>query len=672
MENSTLSGMKLRYGTEQHQKILDAVLARVRSAGFALQNRTKEYAEAEDSFMAYLPETEVDAKRRVKREDGEPQYTTMNIPYSYAVLMAAHTYWVSVFLGRSPVMQFAGRHGETEQQVQAVEAIMDYQTQVGEHLVPYFLWLLDAGKYGTGILGEYWEEEIIQVASIEEEQVTYLGIPIAGKTKKVKRTKRVPGFTGNKLFNVRPQDFLFDPRVSLVNFQKGEFAGRFVSIPWNDVMRKAESGQYYNVEELRKLKKRLASAKGQQGYRDSGSPRLSVPEVSTSNLSTVDGYIDNMSPGYVDAVELFVELIPRDWGLGSSTYPEKWVFTLAEDSIIIESQPFDALHGKFPFSVLEYEMEAYGQFKRGMLEMIEPLQNTMDWLVNSHYFNVRQILNGQFLYDPSRITMKDFRQDAPGRLIRVKPAGYGQDPRTMIHQLQTIDVTQNNMRDASAVSEMIQRVTGVTDNIMGMLNQGGRKTATEVRSSNTFGANRLKTQCEYFSATGWAPLAQRLLQNTQQRMDSELRLKIAGDVMDQQDPFITVDPDSISGAYDFIPVDGTMPIDRFAQVTMWTQLFAQMQKMPQLAQEYDLGRIFAYVAQLGGIKNIKRFKINVVPDEQALAQAQAGNLIPLGGQRDRGAERAIGGQPPRPDGRGAQNAAGVSGAARLDGLGPAG
>ena len=658
--------IELRFGSEKHEKIVSALRARVQAAQTSAWNKGQDYAEAEDIFQAYIPETEVDAKRRAKREAGEPQYTTLEIPYSYATLMAAHTYWVSVFLGRDPVLQFAGRHGETEQQVMAVEAIMDYQTQVGGHLVPYFLWLLDVGKYGTGIVGCHWDEEIVQVASIEEEQVTYLGVPILGKTRKMKKTKRVRGYTGNRLYNVRPADFLFDPRVSLANFQKGEFAGRYVSIAWNDIVREAEAHRYYNLDELRKMKKRLAGAGSMA--RDTGSPRLNIPAVNGSGTTQPGSYIDDMSPGYVDAVELYVELIPKDWGLGSSTYPEKWVFTLAENSLVIESRPYEALHAKFPFAVLEYEMEAYGQFKRGMLELVKPLQDTMTWLVNSHYFNVRQMLNGQFLVDPSRVTLNDFKQDAPGRLLRVRPAGYGQDPRSMITQLQTVDVTQNHIRDAAGIGEMIQRVTGVTDNIMGMLNAGGRKTATEIRSSNTFGANRLKTQCEYFSAMGWAPLAQMLLQNTQQWMDMEMRVRLAGDTMDEKDPFITVDPNTITGAYDFLPVDGTMPIDRFAQVTMWTQLFAQMQKMPELAQQYDMSKIFAHVAQLGGLKNIKRFKVNLVPDEQALAGAQAGNLIPLGGNDGGSAGLAS----PRADGRGPQNSAGVPGAARFDGLGPTG
>ena len=651
-----MANYELKYGTQKHTDIREALRERLDHADHAVSKKKTDYAENEDQFMAYMKESDVDAIRRQKKDDGQPQYVNIEIPYSYAVLMSWHTYISSVFLSRSPVLQFMGRHGETEHQIQAVEAIMDYQTTVGSHLVPYYIWLLDAGKYGVGIIGNYWETEITQVSRIVEEQVTYLGIPISGKTKKVKQTTRVKGYEGNKLFNVRPQDFIFDSRVSLLNFQQGEWCGRYADLGWLEVVKREDYGQYYNIDALKAFKKKKHK-RGTSGTvdRDLGSSQMELPDAITQENYEMSDDVKN--PDFSELVEMYVKLIPKDWGLGSSKYPEMWVFTLADDEVIIESQPYDALHGKFPYGVLEYEMEGYGLQKRSMLEMLDPLQDTMTWLVNTHFYNVRNVLNGQFIADPSRITIKDFKSEGGGRLIRLKPAAYGQDIRTMFHQIQTSDVTQNHLRDAGAVGDMIQRISGVTDNIMGMVNQGGRKTATEVRSSNTFGANRLKTQAEYFSAQGFAPHAAMLLQNTQQRYEGEMMFKLAGDLMEEGQKFAMVDPSAIAGNFDFVPVDGTMPVDRYAQVTMWTQLMQQMRNMPEIAQGYDMAGIFGWVGQLGGLKNIKRFRVNVVPDGTAQG-------IPVGGAGGSGAEGQAGGTP--------TNTTGVPGAVQLQGMGPAG
>jgi len=656
-----MANFVLKYGTNKHNEIRDAIRARVRHGQHAISKKTEDYTEDEERFMAYLPTREEEALRKTNKESGKPEFITLDIPYSYAILLSWHTYQTSVFLSRNPVMQFGGRHGETEQQIQAMEAIMDYQTLVGGHLVPYYIWFMDAAKYGVGVVGSYWDEEIIQVSQIDEEVATYLGIEISGRTRKVKRTKRVKGYTGNKIYNCRPQDFLFDSRVSLLNFQLGEFCGRYTDIGWNNLVRREEYGQYYNVDDLKAVKKRKHRSQGQQGERDTGSAQLELPDAITNENSNLQDELK--TPDFVSVVEMHIDLIPKDWGLGESRYPEKWVFTLAEDEVVIESQPYDSLHGKFPYDVLEYEMEGYALQKHSMLETLDPLNDTMSWLVNSHFYNVRSVLNGQFIADPSRLTIKDFKSEGGGRIIRLKPTAYGQDVRTMFYQIQTVDATANHLRDAQVVADMLQRVSGVTDNIMGMVNPGGRKTATEVRSSNSSGINRLKTQAEYFSASGFAPLSQKMVQNTQQKYDGEMKFKLAGDLTELAgEKFINVNQELITGFYDFVPVDGTLPIDRFAQVTMWTQLMAQMRNFPTVMTEYDMGGIFSWIAQLGGLKNINRFRLNVRPDGQILNDLQNGNVVGL--EDARRATSGNGGSP--------QNSTGVPGTAQLPGMGPTG
>src|SRR5882672_10527212 len=105
--------------------------ARIKYSNVKRGDQIKKWDQAEDAALAFLPETEDDALRRTARENsGFQSYTTIQIPYSYATLMTAHTYMTSVFFARSPVHQFSGRHGETEQQVSALEALTSYQVEV--------------------------------------------------------------------------------------------------------------------------------------------------------------------------------------------------------------------------------------------------------------------------------------------------------------------------------------------------------------------------------------------------------------------------------------------------------------------------------------------------------------------------------------------------------------
>lgn len=608
--------LKVPYNSALHTKLRQAIRDRYDLSYDEMSKYYDNWRDAEERFMAYRTVTENDKLRKVKRDAGTPSFTTIEVPYSYAVLMTAQTYWTTVFLGRNPIFQYTARHGEPQNSVLAIEALMDYQINVGEMLVPLFIWLLDQGKYGLGVICDYWDEQEVVVSSIEERPSTYLGVPIPGKTERVRSSKRIKGYQGNKLFNVRPFDFFPDPRVPVKDFQRGEFCGRDIEMSWNDLVRGEAKGIYFNINVLKE------KIKAKQRDEDYGTDQQERPAKNE--------YADEMDQGFTSVHEMFVELIPNDWELGSSKYPEKWVFTLAADEVIIGARPFGAYHGKFPYQVQEYEQDGYALAPRSMMEITEPLNDTLTWLINSHFHSVRKVLNDQLVYDPSRIVGKDLRDPTSGRLIRLKPAAYGTDPRTAINQLQVVDVTANHLKDAQVIADMIQRVTGVTDNIMGMVNAGGRKTATEVRTSSSFGTNRLKMHAEYNGALGWGPLSQMMLQNTQQYYDGEQKFKVAGDMLKQQD-LIDVNPEMIQGFYDFVPVDGTLPIDRFAMANMWREMMMQMAKIPSLMQQYDMGSIFAYTARLAGAKNIDQFKINISPDGVLKQQLQAGNVVPLGG-----------------------------------------
>ncbi len=631
----------LGFNTPLHRFILDAVLRRRDFSQDKMRERHAAWRKNEENFIAYMPEKDVDKQRRNLREvGGEPQFTTLRIPFDYAVLMSAHTYWTSVFLGRSPILQYEGRTGSSEDGVLAIEAMMSYQTNVGRMLPNWYIWLLDVGKYGLAIAGSHWVREKIVVNREIDVPDSFLGVDLGTSQTEMKRFV-MDGYQGNKLYNVRPWDFFPDPRVTVQRMQEGEFVGRYTQVGWNAIAKGTAAGQYFNIETLRNMRHSAAD------IRDRGSSNIVLPFGPNEGVSRLD-IIDMNS---VDLLEMYIELIPRDWGLGSSSYPEKWIFVVANDRVVIAAQPLGDYHDKFPFYVLEYEPDGHAMFKRSLLEIVGPMTDVITWLINTHFYNTRKSLNDMFVVDPTKIVLKDLKDPSPGKIIRLKEEMYGQDVRSAIWQFPVNNVTQQHLQDTEILGSLIQRVSGVNDNIMGLLNTGGRKTATEVRTSSTFGINRLKTVAEWFSATGVNDMSQVLLQTTQQHYSGREKLRLAGDFFLHQGAqrWLEVSPNDIQGFYDFVPVDGTLPVDRFAQVSMWTNLLQQMSTSPQVMQEYDLGRIFAWIAQLGGLKNIHRFKIQVQEPEELLQQAQAGNVVPIGGPSGPD-PRTIAGNAPRGEG----------------------
>lgn len=618
--------VKIDFGSKKHTDVLSYIMNRVQSSRTRRGKRQEKWAEAEDLFTSYVKETDADAKKRVKKDQGMPEYTTITIPYSYATLMTAHTYWTSVFLAREPILQVQGTNGEAQTSEQAVEAMLQYFMTSGKNLVPFFVWLLDAGKYGEGIIGTCWDTERTFIPELQIGPRMLPGaIPIPFTEKKTWVPKEVIGYEGVRYFNVRPQDFLFDTTVTLQSYQKGEFAGHESFVSYVRILDGKARGLYYNTDFVqgRVSSRRTTNASGN----DQDLPQDDVPNVDIGDR-----------PYGVDMIEITLEIIPRDLGLANREHLEKWSFTIANDQTIISAQPQGFWHNEFMYDALEYEIEGYNVSKRGMMEMLRPLNQTLDWLINTHFFNVRKALNNEFIYDPSRLVQKDVERPGPGKLIRFRPEAYGQNIQGAFAQLNVGDVTRSHIQDANVIVEMMQRITGVNDTVMGLLSTN-RKTATEVRSTTSMAVNRLKTQCEFFSAMGFGPLTSRSIKTSQQMLQGRKGryYRIVGNRSETTERFLEVGPSEIAGQFDYLPVDGTMPIDRQAQAAVFGQTMEQMARVPQVAQQYDFGRLFGYLAELQGIRNIQRFKIQVVPDAQAQAGAAAGNLVPVPNMVNNGA-----------------------------------
>jgi hypothetical protein len=614
----------LQKDSELHKKLVRMITARMKMALDEHARKYDKWREAEERTLAWMPEQTFDSIRRNRRQNlGVPSYTTIQIPYTYAVLMSAHTYWTSVFFARNPIHQFSGRHGEGEQQTQALEALIGYQVEVGQFLGPYYIWLYESGKYGAGIVGHYWDRQKLHYGSLVEMDDG------TGNVQLYQTTQEIEGYVGNNVYNVSVWDFVHDPRVSLKKFQDGEFCARRLRLGWNHVLRRQDAG-YYVPDQVKALQNRMPVDKSVAN----ASQQLVRPAFDKQLYGDKQDSEGNHPAGLL-GWEVYVELVPAEWGVGKTTFPQKWCFTVNDEfDIVLGATPLGYIHCQFPFDVLESEVEGVGLFTRGIPEIMEPIQNTVDWLINTHFYNVRTSLNNQFIVDPSKLVVKDVQNGGPGFIWRLRPEAYGTDIAKMFLQVPVQDVTRAHMADFQAMLGIGERTLGINDQIMGSLNTGNaRKTATEVRTTTGFGVNRQKTITEYMSATGFAPHAQKIVQNSQQFYDAAAKMKrVGGFALEAGERFLNVAPEDIQGFFDFVPVDGTLPIDRMAQANLWKEMMGNLRMMPpQVSMGYDWVRIFAWVAQLAGLKNIAQFKVQAVPDAALAAQAASGNVIPMRG-----------------------------------------
>ena len=114
--------MKAKFTSSEHKEFHDRTLSKLlryfNSSQKEMSRFHTRWNKSDREFRSYVPEKEEDTKRRARRDKGDPQFTTLVVPYHYAILLTAHTYWSSVFLSRTPVHQYTGRHGESIQSTQ--------------------------------------------------------------------------------------------------------------------------------------------------------------------------------------------------------------------------------------------------------------------------------------------------------------------------------------------------------------------------------------------------------------------------------------------------------------------------------------------------------------------------------------------------------------------------
>lgn len=251
--NPVNQNVKLEYGTPKHDRIRNFLRAGVDTSIKHLGDWHDQirYNEQQQQLWVKKPNREGGSENvRRKDADNRQQYETILIPYSYATTASAHMYASSVFLSRTPIFQFRGRNGETQDQELLMEAITNYQVVAGEMRKVLFHWLYDPFRYGAGIIGTHWDREVFPRSKVVE-----IPDPI-DPTKSTRQlvTQPTVGYEGNRCYNVRLLDFIWDTKVGLANFQDGEFCGETLFFSWNKLVEMHAMGQISdkNMEVLRR------------------------------------------------------------------------------------------------------------------------------------------------------------------------------------------------------------------------------------------------------------------------------------------------------------------------------------------------------------------------------------------------------------------------------------
>lgn len=603
-------------GSKEHAVVLEYLKKKLEYSEREMCKFYDRWTYNERRLQAYIDLNDYEKLLKQDNNQGKPpKAVNITVPYMWATTMTIITYMIHTFCGRKPIFQVGSTNEQAIEKSQTMEMVLQYNadhTNMIKHMWQFFQ---DAETYGVSILAVQWSKEQARRTVWKQEP----GIQGQPQWISSKQTRTV--YEGNVVRAIDPFMFFPDPRVPMTEVnQRGEFVF-WRTYEGRHFLKKLEAaGEIKFVDAAGQLPRGgMASSGG-----GAGSSSRAIRSLGEANPGA--GLTQASGDTYTQLDQGTIEIIPKILGLSDSDLPEKWIFTILNKRQIVQAEPFEMDHGMHPVIVSEPYTVGYGFGQLGGADLSGDLQDTISWFVNAHVDNVRAIMNNMLVVDPSRVEMQDLKAQGPGKLIRLKRASYGQDVKEAVYQLAVQDVTKSHIGDLELLMRLADMLLGVNDNMRGIQNAGGRKTATEVRTTTESGASRLAASARLRSAQAIVPMANMMCLNLQQLMSQEFEFLVMG-IADPAKSF-RVNPEHLTGDYYFPPHDGTLPIDRIAQLDIWKEIWMAVSTDPNLGMQYNGPQIFEFVAELGGARNISRFKMQMGSEDQVAAQAQAGNIVP--------------------------------------------
>jgi hypothetical protein len=571
-----------------------------------------------------------------------PFRKSVTIPLSKATLDVLLTQVMSIYAARNPMYQIMAENNAEPLNAKIIESMIAYDVAQMRAFSATYAMFSDAFMFGNGYMYDSWEIdegmtyefELLEIPGMDPQlQRAVLGPLAYTPVRKIGVKREFNKWTPVSAYDTRP-----DPRVSQWSLQDGEFFGHRWQTNHNSLKkREGEHGPYFNIDQIPKERMRQDSDDG----RSSGHDPYNPSENDSKQL------IQSKVPSWVNMETMVWELIPSDHALGESDYPEKWIFSWAEDKVIVRAHPMVNKHQNFPYSCAEPEPNFFDLFSPGTMELIEPLQRFINWIYNSHIENITRVLNNQWVYSPEFIEEADLEFGGPGENIRMTQEaadmmlnGEITDIRQFLFQMPVQDVTgQSYMAAIQYTYQMAQVLTGANDPLSG-IQLPTQRSATEVGTITAKATERMAITARLMDENAVEPLLDRSIHNRQQFTSIGRYYEIAGRLaQDIGIDNIFGDLEGIQGEFKYKPITGILPDDPSRSAANWSNLMAAAGQLPQLQQPgpdgkmLDFRMIFNAIAEKSGIPNIDDYymDVQVAPDEQVAQQAQAGNLVPIGG-----------------------------------------
>lgn len=622
-------GLDLTPGSKLHNKIKDEVMERAFYSARVMKSRHPQWNKLDMNLTTYIP-IDDNESRVIDKDPRKP--VSVVFPYSYTVLETLLSFYTTTFI-QDPIFRYEGTGPNDVIGAILLEKLIAQQCLKNKVGLAMHTQARDAFVYGLGVATPTWVAEYGK-KSIKSTSPGFFGM---GKKTKIEYLDNQLLFEGNALENIDPYLYLPDPTVPIHDPQRGEYQGWVYTDNYPHLLAtERNDDEIFNVKYLRGMDGRRTSI-----FIGDNSGRWIKTGMSTRN------HFYERKTKAVDIIKMFIRLIPKDWELGDSEYPELWYFELASDEIVIKAHPANLDHNKFPISVIVPDFDGYSLAPISRIETLYGMQGILDFLFNSHVANVRKAVNDMIIYDPYQVNGEDLKNPSPGKLIRLRRPAWGKGVKDVAQQLMINDVTRSNVQDSTWVVQWMDRISGADQSMQGAQRNGGpeRLTGTEFQGTRQGALGRMARLSKIVGLQGLHDIGMFFGSHNKQMMQNSSYIKLAGDwqqvlINEYGDSIdrgrITINPEDLDINYNVSVKDAATSGGNYTD--NWVQLYQILAGNPQLAQNFDMVRIFEHIARNMGAMDVNDFvkkggSVNpqMMPNDQVQQQVQQGNLQPMPG-----------------------------------------
>lgn len=566
---------------------------------------------------------DTDDKQAVKRNEPAKVY----VPLTHSQVQTFVSFTVMMLTQRDYFYELSGSGIEDEKPAKLAQAVIQRDLEHNKFqgiLLPQFA--TDAAVKGLGIFKSDWVRETCPVAQQVPDPNWQPDPNLPQQTAAPLITQYVPKTTylGNRLSVVSPFRWFPDTRLPITRYRDGEFCADENEYSKGQLKKLELAGEVAGIEWIPKIEDVAFSDR-----------RMGVLDRTKDNGMGVG--IMSLSPKDADRYALITEVqlkcnpaktfiapnVAIEPALDAEVVIIVWI---ANDARIIKIQDAGYEHNEFLYDAAQFFNDQSRVVNFGIAELLGPMQDIMDWLLNSRVTNVRKTVYNQAVVDPRYIYMEDVRDRNP--IIRTKATPDGMSIDTFYKQIVTQDVTTGHLTDMTVIKNFSELATGLTETLQGEA-ASGRRSAREMSNVISNSSARALLPVKGLWQGALLPLGRKLLSNHQQGLDMEQLVSIVGLQRIVGDPqstqaFLPVDRSMLYGSYDFIISDLTLPSQNMAIAAALAQAGDVLVKSPMsvFALGIDPKLIFLEWLERMGVKNAERFQLT--PDRLAVLAAMAG------------------------------------------------